>query len=468
MGRVGARRRAAARGDRPGGRARPPAARPAGGATRTDRPAAGGHGGRAEVDPREGQAVSRVQPVVSAVLTLALAAAVAAGAWWLVTNKPAVTPADKPTPAATVARVVKEDDLNTVVLTAEGEKRIGLRLSEVRTKAVRRVRVYGGEATVPAGRTILVTAPLAGTLKAPVGGVPAAGSSVKTGRAVFQLQPLLTPDGQATLAAALADAEGQVNNAKAQAALTRIALDRARRVLGEGAGSQRQVDEAEAANAVATKTLDAAAARQAVLKKVVGDAEAGTAAPIPIGAPEDGILRAVSALPGQTVPGGAALFEVVDLSTVWVRVPLPVGDLDGIDRSEPARVGALSAPAGGVLARPVAAPPSANALAATVDVFYEVPNTDGKLTPGQRLGVTVSLADAKDGPTVPWSAVVFDVHGGTWVYAEAGPRTYARRRVVVRYTLGDDAVLADGPAAGTKVVAEGGQELFGVETGFVK
>jgi hypothetical protein len=280
--------------------------------------------------------------VPSAVLTLALAAAVAAGAWWLVTNKPAAKPADKPTPAATVAKVVKEDDLNTVVLTAEGEKRIGLRLAAVETKAVRRVRVYGGEATVPAGRTILVTAPLAGTLKAPTGGVPAAGSSVRAGRHVFQLLPLLTPDGQATLSAALADAEGQVNNAKAQATLTRIALDRARRVLTDGAGSQRQVDEAEAANAVAAKTLDAATARQAVPKKVIGDAEAGTVAPIPVDAPEDGVSRSVSALPGQTVPGGAALFEVVDLSTLWVRVPLPVGDLDGIDRAEPARVGPLA------------------------------------------------------------------------------------------------------------------------------
>ena len=90
------------------------------------------------------------------------------------------------------------------------------------------------------------------------------------------------------------------------------------------------------------------------------------------------------------------------------------------------------------------------------------------LHPGQRLGVTIPLADANESLTVPWSAVVFDVHGGTWVYAQTAPRTYARRRVVVRYTAGADAVLASGPAAGTRVVAHGGQELFGAETGFIK
>lgn len=414
--------------------------------------------------------MSHLQRIATAALTLALAALVGAGTWWLVTNKPAATKAEKPPGPANVAKVVKEDDLNTVVLTEEAEKRVGLTLAAVETKAVRRMRVYGGEVTIPVGRTILIAAPLGGILKAPTGGVPKAGSVVKAGTPVFQLIPLLTPDGRATLSASLADATGQVNTAKASFDLADIALKRAERVLKEGAGSQRQVDEARAAFDVAKRTLDAATARQVILNKVVGDAEGGTAAPIPVDAPQDGVLRVVSALPDQTVPLGAALFEVVDLSNVWVRVPLPVGDLDGIDRVEAARVGKLSAPPGTRLtsARPVAAPPSANPLAATVDVFYELPNLDGRLTPGQRLGVTIPLADAKESLTVPWSAVVFDVHGGTWVYAQTAPHTYARKRVVVLYTAGADAVLASGPAAGTRVVAHGGQELFGAETGFIK
>lgn len=411
-----------------------------------------------------------LQRLATIALTFAFAVAVAAGAWWLVTNKPTSSKAEKPPGPANVAKVVKEDDLNTVVLTEEAEKRIGLTLATVESKSVRRVRVYGGEVTVPVGRTILVAAPLGGPLKAPTGGVPKAGSVVKAGTPIFQLTPLLTPDGRANLSASLADANGQVNTAKASFDLADIALKRAERVLKEGAGSQRQVDEARAAFDVAKRTLDAATARQTILNKVVGDAEGGTAAPILIDAPEDGILRVVSALPGQTVPSGAALFEVVDLSNVWVRVPLPVGDLDAIDRTEPAQVGKLSAPPGTLLpsAKPVVAPPSANPLAATVDLFYELPNADGKLHPGQRLGVTIPLADAKESLTVPWSAVVFDVHGSTWVYTQTAPHTYVRKRVVVLYTAGADAVLASGPTAGTKLVASGVQELFGAETGFIK
>ena len=411
-----------------------------------------------------------IQSLASAVLTLAMAAAVAAGAWWLVTNKPVTTKSEKPAPAAIVAKVVKEADLNTVSLTEEAEQRLGLTLAAVEMQSVRRVRVYGGEVMIPVGRTILVAAPVGGTLNAPAGGVPSAGQTVKAGQQAFLLQPLLTPDGRASLTASLADADGLVNNTKTQVELARIALERAKRVLKDGGGSQRTVDEAQAAFDLATKTLEAGITRQAILSKVLGDVEGGTATPIRIDVPQDGLLRSVSAVAGQTVPSGAALFEVVDLSTLWVRVPLPVGDLDDIDRTKAAQLGKLSAQPGTSLvsALPVAAPPSANALAATIDVYYEVLNSSGHLTPGQRIGVTIPLTDEKESLTVPWSAIVFDVHGGTWVYEQVSPRTYVRRRVVVRYTSGTNAVLGSGPTTGTKVVATGVQELFGAETGFIK
>jgi len=70
--------------------------------------------------------------------------------------------------------------------------------------------------------------------------------------------------------------------------------------------------------------------------------------------------------------------------------------------------------------------------------------------------------------TVAWSAVVFDIHGGAWVYEKTADRTYTRRRVVVRYVTEGVAVLESGPAAGTKVVTAGAAELFGAETGYSK
>lgn len=221
---------------------------------------------------------------------------------------------------------------------------------------------------------------------------------------------------------------------------------------------------------IATKALGAATARRDLLNKVVGQAESGTTAPVPVDAPDDGELRAVSALPGQTVPAGAALFEVVNLDRVWVRVPVYVGDLPDLDPAAPAAIGPLTARPGDPTrpASPVAAPPAANPAAGTADRFYALDNRETKYAPGQRVGATLTLKGPGDALTVPWPAVVYDIHGGGWVYEKTGDRAYARRRVVVRYVVGDTAVLASGPAPGTPVVTAGAAELFGTETGFSK
>jgi RND family efflux transporter MFP subunit len=330
--------------------------------------------------------------------------------------------------------------------------------------------VYGGEVTIPAGQLIVVSAPLSGTLKAPPGGVPRPGRTVDKGQAMFQLLPLLSPEGRVNLATARTEAEGQVKSAQTQLDAAQIALDRARRVFQSEAGSRRAVDEAQAQFDLAHKALEAAIARRDLLQQAVGEVEKGTATPLTIACPATGLLRNVSALPDQNVPAGAALFEVVDFSRVWVRVPVYVGDLADVDASAEALVGELTARPGepGRPAKPVLAPPSANPAAATVDLFYDLDNQAAQYSPGQRVGVGLALKSAPDSLTVPWSAVIHDLHGGTWVYEQTGERAFVRRRVVVRFVTGDRAVLATGPPAGTRIVSAGAAELFGTETGFSK
>jgi hypothetical protein len=181
------------------------------------------------------------------------------------------------------------------------------------------------------------------------------------------------------------------------------------------------------------------------------------------------VLRNVSALPGQNVHAGANLFEVIDLDRVWVRVPVYVGEVSSIDADAAASVSALNARPGtsAQSAEPTKAPPSANAAAGTVDLFYSMSNTPS-YSPGQRIGVSLTLKGESESLTVPWSTVVFDVYGGAWVYERTGERTFARQRVVVQYVRDGTAVLKSGPKVGTTVVTAGPAELFGAEVGFSK
>lgn len=391
-------------------------------------------------------------------------------AWRIATWPRPEAKAEKPAPPAKVAVIVKEDSLNTIVLTAEVEERLVMAFGKVERKSLPRARSYAGEATVPAGKSIIVAAPLSGLLATPTGGLPAPGQPLQKGQEVFSLLPLLTPEARTTLAAQRVDAEGLIEGARTELEAAKIALARATRLAKQEAGSQRTVDEAQARHDQAVEALEAAQARHDLLTRALEETAGGSGTPIAITAPADGLLRALSALPGQNVPAGASLFELADLNRVWVRTAVYVGDLAEIDATAEAAVGPLTVRPGVALlpARPIAAPPSANALSATVDLYYEVENVEARLMPGQRLSVTLPLVGETESLAAPWSAVVYDIYGNAWVYERTAPHTYVRRRVTVRRVSGETAVLGDGPPPGTEVVAGGAYELFGAETGFSK
>lgn len=407
--------------------------------------------------------------LLTGILVTAAAAGLVALAWSAFAPKGGKSEAGKPTPPASVPKTLKEEEILNFTLTPDAERRLGIETAVVKQKRLPRVRTFGGEITAPPGQTILVAAPLNGTLKAPAGGIPRAGSRIKKGDVVFQLQPLLSPDARTTFAAARVDAEGQVENARVSVGAAKIALDRAKQLVMNEAGRQRDVDDAQAQYDLAVKTLAAAQARLRLLTQAVSDAEKGTAAALPIEAPTDGLLRNVSALAEQNVPSGASLFEVVNLDPVWVRVPIFVGEAPELV-TDNATIGPLTGkPRGeGKPARSVTAPPSANPAAGTVDLYFMLPNTETTLAPGQRVGVTLTLKESAADLNVPWSAVVHDIHGGTWVYVLVAPHTYSRKRVQVRHVHQGTAVLKTGPPKGTTIVTVGAEELFGTEVGFSK
>ena len=373
----------------------------------------------------------------------------------------------------------EESDIFRVVLTPKAEERLQISTVPVELQAVPRTRTVGGEIAVPDGASVFVTAPVVGKLLLAGDSPPLAGQSVTAGQTVFQLNPLLSPErevptaaervamanAKATLISSQITADGDVMQAEAQVEAARIALDRARRLLADKAGSARDVDDAVARLEIAAKGLEAAQARKRLLDQLTLEAEGGTAVNIPVHAPHDGILRTVSSSVGQTVSVAAPLFEVVDLKTLWVRVPVYPGQRNEFAVKSNALVRNLGSSAVGVSVKPVSAPPSADPLSATVDLFYELPNSDGSFRPGERVEVVLPLQGETEALVVPRAAILRDIHGVAWVYVKSAEQTFERHRVEVRFTTHDLAILSQGPEAGTPVVVNGAAELFGTEFG---
>lgn len=66
---------------------------------------------------------------------------------------------------------------------------------------------------------------------------------------------------------------------------------------------------------------------------------------------------------------------------------------------------------------------------------------------------------------VPYSALLYDIHGKTWVYKSPEPLTFLRHQIEVDYIEGDQVFLAGGPETGAEVVTVGAAELYGAEFG---
>lgn len=311
---------------------------------------------------------------------------------------------------ATVENARPETALTTVTLTPKAEERLGIVLAKLEEKTVPRERFFGGEVLLPLGDGGKATA------------------------TIHDLVPRMTPDELVKVAGLQAEAEARLRQAEVRVEAAHTAYKRAEQLAGEGAGSAKTFDEARAELAFAQAALAGAKAQRDLL--------------------------------------GASVFDSAGKDRLWVRVPVYAGDVERLATDADARLGGLADRPGApsLEAKPVDVPFSATGAAVTVDLYYAFQRPAGKVFhPGQKVGVRIPLrGEGAPAKVVPWSAVLHDIHGGTWVYEKVGPQTFRRTRIVVRAVVGEDAVLAQGPAAGAEVVAVGAAEIFGTEFGVGK
>ena len=100
-----------------------------------------------------------------------------------------------------------------------------------------------------------------------------------------------------------------------------------------------------------------------------------------------------------------------------------------------------------------------------MDVYYALAGAPTALRPGERVMVELPLKSTEKGLIVPEAAVLFDIHGSTWVYEDLGGNSYVRRRIDIARHAGDRVVVSRGIREGAKVVTAGAAELFGTEFG---
>lgn len=353
------------------------------------------------------------------------------------------------TRAASAARPAHE--ARGTVLSREQARRIDLRAERVSLDAIETTRAFVGEVLAPPGRSVTLTAPIAGTVRWSATRPLAAGQHVAARSAFMTIQPLAPADRDVR-----AQASRQVALAAARVTLAEQRLQRTSALQQRDSSSRRAVEEAQAELDSARAELRAARARQSTLSSGPMNADVTLA----VRAPVDARIRALTVADGQVVAAGAPLAELVDTSARWVRVAVALAEWSVFDGATDVRAFLGDARARVALAA-IDGPPTADFANATRDRWFIAP-AEVAWPPGARLTVEVRKPGARR-PTIAIEGVLFDALGSAFVYVERGPLTFERQRVRVEAIDAERATIASGLSDDAVVVTRGAVELAGLD-----
>ena len=174
---------------------------------------------------------------------------------------------------------------------------------------------------------------------------------------------------------------------------------------------------------------------------------------VKIRSPIGGFVARKSALSGAYVTPGTELFELADLSAVWVTADLYEYEAARVRVGQKATITVPTYPGEAFHSRVQFIYPTFNVGTRTLPVRLELKNPHLRLRPGMFAQVELEV-DPVDALVVPAEAVV-DTGDLQYVFAVRGAGRFEPRRVKVGARAGDRVQLIEGVADGDEVVTTG-------------
>jgi Cu(I)/Ag(I) efflux system membrane fusion protein len=167
-------------------------------------------------------------------------------------------------------------------------------------------------------------------------------------------------------------------------------------------------------------------------------------------APSSGIVLKREALPGKYVEPGTTLYEVANLSTVWISADIYESEVASVKLDQPISVSFAAYPGETFRGNMAYIYPSLNAEARTVRVRFELPNPGLKLKPGMYGNVTLQT-DAAKALVVPKEAVL-ETGLRQLVFIDRGQGRYEQTLVKLGRRNQDEVEVMEGLNEGDRIV----------------
>jgi len=254
---------------------------------------------------------------------------------------------------------------------------------------------------------------------------------------------------------AFLSARAAVTSANSSADIAVRELARSQKLLDAGAIAERDIEQARRASIAADAALADAKSRLANAQKQLGNTR--IVAPIP------GVISERSVSAGDVVQPGAAMFTVVDPSSMRLEASIPADQLSAVRIGVPVNFTINGYPGRTMMGKVTRISPTADPATRQVRIIASIPNTTGALVGG--LFATGRLAsERKSGLIAPVSAI--DLR--TSVPAVMRIRQGKVERVPVQLGLRDEGAerveITSGVQAGDTLLVGAAQ---GISTGTV-
>ncbi len=299
-----------------------------------------------------------------------------------------------------------------------------------------------GELIPVSNSEVAVSAPLAGILSVS-NHLPYVGQKIARNEVVAHIEPAVHQQGGiGQLSAAYADS-------KARATLARKEFDRAKRLYEIKAVPQRRVEEAGYALDSAKAALDPLERAMQFMKNTTSDNK------IVVRSPLGGAVVELLVSNGKFVEAGQPLMRVVNTSTLWLRVNVPVNEIGklknlGMATFTIAGIEGELKPTRLVTVNDVVDPKSR-----TVPVIFEVSNPKGMFKAGMFADVSVKTGHMEKALTVPEEAL-FEDEGRFFVYIQRDGESFERRETKVGIRGNGSVQIVDGVKEDERIVTKGG------------
>jgi membrane fusion protein (multidrug efflux system) len=221
-------------------------------------------------------------------------------------------------------------------------------------------------------------------------------------------------------------------------------FDRVKEVVGQGAGSPQDLDDAAAGLKVAEANLSLAETR---LRKTR------------IVAPFAGVTGAKRVSPGAYLRAGTPITDLASIGVIKVTFSVPERYLGLLHRGAPVSLSAPAYPGYALVGVIDVIDPVLDPQTRSSRVIARVRNPGGKFRPGMSVNVTAVLSQRPQAITVPNEAV-FSEGGQNFVYVVKKDSTVTRSALVLGTRSADAVEVVKGLEPGQFVVRAGHQKLF--------